>query len=158
MLIKNTALRTEERKHSRNGYRECRWDTRVGSLELQIPKLRSGSYFSYWLLNRRTRSEKALISVVTKSYLLGVSTPRVENLLYTLGITNMSKSEVSDMAVSLDKDVAAFRSRPLDGGPYTVVIADATVMKVLEDHRTVGIHVLHAIGVNAEGKREILGC
>ena len=150
--------RTEERKNSRNGYRECRWDTRVGSLELQIPKLRSGSYVPDWLLNRRTRSEEALIAFVTQSYLRGVSTRRVEKLLQALGITNMSKSEVSDMAASLDKDVAAFRSRPLDGGPYTVVIADATVVKVREDHRTVGIHVLHAIGVNAEGKQEILGC
>ena len=150
--------RTDARQNSRNGYRERRWDTRVGSLELNIPKLRSGSYFPDWLLTRRTRAEDALISVVTQSYLRGVSTRRMEKLLQALGIANFSKSEVSEMAASLDEDVAAFRSRPLENGPYPFVIADATVVKVREDHRTVNVHVLYAIGVNGDGKREILGC
>ena len=150
--------RVEGRKNSRNGYRPRRWDTRVGTMDLQIPKLRKGSYFPEWLLNRKIRSEEALITVVTQSYLRGVSTRRVEKLLQALGVTNLSKSEVSAMAASLDEEVSAFRSRPLEGGPYVFVIPDATVIKVREDHRTVGIHVLYAIGINAEGKREILGC
>ncbi len=110
--------RSEERVNSRNGYRLWDWDTRAGSIELAIPKLRSGSYFPEWLLERRRRAEQALISVVATSHLLGVSTRRVEKLVGQLGIAQLSKSQVSEMAKSLDSQVEAFRSRPLDAGPY----------------------------------------
>jgi transposase-like protein len=141
----------------RNGYRPREWDTRGGTVELAIPKLRQGSYFPDWLLERRRRSEQALTTVVATSYLLGVSTRRVERLVETLGITRLSKSQVSEMARSLDEQVAAFRSRPLDGGPYTFVWADALTQKTREGGRTVNVHALIAVGVNAEGQREVLG-
>lgn len=148
---------SEERVNYRNGYRERRWDTRAGTIELAIPKLRQGSYFPEWLLERRRRAEQALISVVATSYLLGVSTRRVEKLAETLGITSLSKSQVSELAKSLDGAVEEFRSRPLDGGPYRFVQADALTIKVREGGRTVIVHGLIATGVNADGKREILG-
>lgn len=148
---------SEERVNRRNGYRQRRWDTRAGSIELAIPKLRQGSYFPDWLLERRRRSEQALISVVATSYLLGVSTRRVEKLAETLGITSLSKSQVSELAKSLDGAVEQFRSRPLDAGPYRFVQADAMTVRVREGGRTVLVHALVATGVNADGKREILG-
>jgi putative transposase len=148
---------SEERVNYRNGYRDRRWDTRAGTIELAIPKLRAGSYFPDWLLERRRRSEQALISVVATSYLLGVSTRRVEKLAETLGITSLSKSQVSQLAKSLDAAVEQFRSRPLDGGPYRFVQADALTLRVREGGRTVLVHGLIATGVNADGKREILG-
>src|SRR5512133_285753 len=101
--------------------------------------------------------ESALVSVVATSYLLGVSTRRMEKLVETLGITGLSKSQVSEMAKDLDTQVEAFRSRPLDAGPYTFVAADALVLKVREAGRTVNVHALLATGVNADGYREILG-
>ena len=103
---------SEERVNYRNGYRERRWDTRAGTMDLAIPKLRAGSYFPEWLLERRRRAEQALISVVATSCLLGVSTRRVEKLAGTLGITSLSKSQVSELAKSLDGAVEEFRSRP----------------------------------------------
>src|SRR5205823_9986063 len=121
---------TPDRTNTRNGYRRREWDTRAGTIELAIPKLRSGSYFPDWLLERRRRAESALISVVATSYLLGVSTRRMEKLVETLGITGLSKSQVSEMAKDLDTQVEAFRTRPLDAGPYTFVAADALVLKV----------------------------
>jgi transposase-like protein len=124
---------------------------------LAIPKLRSGSYFPGWLLERQRPAEAALVSVVATCYLLGVSTRRMDRLVHTLGITSLSKSQVSEMAKSLDGQVQAFRTRPLDAGPYTVVAADALVLKVREGGRTVNVHALLATGVNAEGYREILG-
>ena len=149
--------RSEERTNSRNGYRARRWDTRAGSIELAIPKLRQGSYFPDWLLERRRRAEAALVTVVATSYLLGVSTRRVEKLVAALGITGLSKSQVSEMAKDLDAQVEAFRSRPLDAGPYTFVAADALTMKVREGGRVVKVAALVATGVNADGYREILG-
>ena len=149
--------RSSERTNSRNGYRQRRFDTRAGSLELAIPKLRTGSYFPDWLLERRKRAERALTTVVATCYLLGVSTRRMDKLVETLGISGLSKSQVSVMAKELDAAVEAFRSRPLDGGPYTFVAADALVLKVREGGRVVGVHALIATGVNAEGHREILG-
>jgi putative transposase len=149
--------RSEERVNSRNGYRLRDWDTRAGSIELAIPKLRSGSYFPDWLLERRRRAEQALISVVATSYLLGVSTRRVEKLVGQLGIASLSKSQVSEMAKSLDAQVEAFRSRPLDAGPYTFLWLDALTQKVREGGRTVIVHALVAVGVTAEGQREVLG-
>jgi transposase-like protein len=148
---------SEERVNRRNGYRERRWDTRAGSIELAIPRLRAGSYFPDWLLERRRRSEQALVSVVATSYLLGVSTRRVEKLAETLGITSLSKSQVSQLAKSLDGAVEQFRSRPLDAGPYRFVQADAMTVRVREGGRTVLVHALVATGVNADGHREILG-
>ncbi len=126
-------------------------------MELAIPKLRSGSYFPDWLLERRRRAERALTTVVATCYLLGVSTRRMEKLVETLGITRLSKSQVSVMAKELDEHVASFRSRPLDAGPYTFIAADALVLKVREGGRVVNVHALLATGVNADGHREILG-
>jgi len=148
---------SEERVNSRNGYRQPGWDTRAGTVELAIPKLREGSYFPAWLLERRRRSEQALISVVATCYLLGVSTRRVEKLAQSLGVTQLSKSQVSEMAKTLDERVAEFRNRPLDGSPYTFVWIDALMQKVREGGRVINIACLVAVGVNAEGHREILG-
>jgi putative transposase len=150
-------VRSPERINSRNGYRSRDFDTRAGTVEVAIPKLREGSYFPEWLLERRKRAERALVSVVATCYLLGVSTRRMEKLVETLGITRLSKSQVSVMAAELDEQVADFRSRPLDQGPYTFVAADALTMKVREGGRVVLVHVLTATGVNADGHREILG-
>ncbi len=149
--------RTSERTNSRNGYRPRDWDTRAGTIELAVPKLRSGSYFPDWLLERRRRAEAALISVVATSYLLGVSTRRMDKLVETLGIASLSKSQVSRMAQELDEQVEAFRTRPLDAGPYTFVWADALTQKVREGGRVVNVHALIAVGVNHDGHREILG-
>jgi transposase-like protein len=149
--------RSAERTNSRNGYRSRDFDTRAGTVEVAIPKLREGSYFPDWLLERRKRAERALTSVVATCYLLGVSTRRMEKLVETLGITRLSKSQVSVMARELDEQVADFRSRPLDAGPYTFVAADALTMKVREGGRVVNVHVLTATGINADGHREILG-
>jgi putative transposase len=149
--------RSTERTNSRNGYRHRQFDTRAGSLDLAIPKLRQGTYFPEWLLERRKRAERALTTVVATCYLLGVSTRRMDKLVETLGITSLSKSQVSVMAKELDTAVEAFRTRPLDAGPYTFMAADALVLKVREAGRVVNVHALIATGVNAEGYREILG-
>src|SRR3954466_11838888 len=149
--------RSSERTNSRNGYRTRDFDTRAGTIEVAIPKLREGSYFPDWLLERRKRAERALISVVATSYLLGVSTRRMEKLVEQLGITRLSKSQVSVMAKDLDAQVEAFRTRPLDAGPYTFIAADALTMKVREAGRVVNVACLVATGVNADGHREILG-
>ena len=147
---------TTDRVNSRNGYRRREWDTRAGTIELAIPKLRHGSYFPAFLEHRR-RAERALASVVATSYLLGVSTRRVEKLAASLGVVSLSKSQVSAMAAELDELVEGFRSRPLDAGPYTFCWIDALTQKVREGGRTVNVHCLIATGVNAEGYREILG-
>ncbi|PIB73081.1 IS256-like element IS1407 family transposase, partial [Mycobacterium celatum] len=149
--------RSEARTNRRNGYRPRDFDTRAGTIEMAIPKLRSGSYFPDWLLQRRKRAERALTSVVATCYLLGVSTRRMERLVESLGVTSLSKSQVSAMATELDEAVEAFRTRPLDAGPYTFVAADALVLKVRENGRVIGVHTLIATGINAEGYREILG-
>lgn len=149
--------RSDERVNSRNGYRDRPWDTRVGSIEVRVPKLRTGSYFPDWLLGRRTRAEQALISVVATAYLLGVSTRRVEGLVRTLGLEKLSRSQVSDMAKHLDAEVQAFGNRPLDAGPYTYLWIDALVVKVREDGRTQNVSVMLATAVNRDGQREILG-
>jgi putative transposase len=149
--------RSDERTNSRNGYRHRDWDTRAGTIDLAIPKLRTGSYYPDWLLERRRRAEQALISVVATSYLLGVSTRRVDKLVEQLGIKHISKSQVSAMAKTLDEQVEAFRTRALDGGPYTFIWLDALTQKVREGGRTINVHALVATGVNANGQREILG-
>jgi hypothetical protein len=142
---------TPERVNS-NGYRRPEWDTRAGTIELAIPKLRQGTYFPEFLEHRR-RAERALASVVATSYLLGVSTRRVEKLAASLGVTGLSKSQVSVMAAELDEMVAGFRGRKLDAGPYAFVWIDALTQKVREGGRTVNVHALIATGVNADGKR-----
>jgi putative transposase len=148
---------TPDRVNSRNGYRRREWDTRAGTIELAVPKLRQGSYYPEWLLERRRRAERALATVVATSYLLGVSTRRVEKLAGSLGVTKLSKSQVSVMAAELDEMVTQFRSRPLDAGPYAFLWIDALTQKVREGGRTVNVHALIATGVNADGKREIPG-
>jgi putative transposase len=141
----------------RNGYRHREFDTRAGTLDVAIPKLREGSNFLDWLLERRRRAERALTTVAATCYLLGVSTRRMEKLVESLGITRLSKSQVSVMAAELDAQVGEFRGRPLDAGPYTFVAADALVLKVREGGRVVNVHALVPTGVNADGHREILG-
>src|SRR6266536_2933315 len=149
--------RSPERVNRRNGYRERDWDTRVGSIELAVPRLREGSYFPDWLLQPRRRAEQAFVSVIADAYLAGVSTRRVEKLVQQLGVERMSKSQVSRLAKSLDGIVEDFRTRPLDGAPYAYVTLDALVVKCREGGRTVNVCVVHAVGVNAEGFRESLG-
>lgn len=148
-----------ERVNQRNGYRHRDLDTRVGTIDVAIPKLRTGTYFPDWLLERRKRAEAALISVVATCYLLGVSTRRMDKLVQSLGITSLSKSQVSRMAEDLDAQVEAFRTRSLtDAGPFTFVAADALTMKVREAGRVINAVVLVATGVNGDGHREVLGC
>ncbi len=149
--------RSPERLNRRNGYRERQWDTRVGSIELAVPKLREGSYFPDWLLQPRRRAEQAFVSVIADAYLAGVSTRRVEKLVQQLGVERMSKSQVSRLAQSLDQVVEEFRTRPLDGAPYVYVTLDALVVKCREGGRTVNVCVVHAVGVNKDGYRESLG-
>jgi len=149
--------RTPERVNRRNGYRERDWDTRVGSIELALPKLREGSYFPDWLLQPRRRAEQAFVSVIADAYLAGVSTRRVEKLVQQLGVERISKSQVSRLAQSLDGIVEDFRTRPLDGAPYAYVTLDALVVKCREGGRTVNVCVVHAVGVNRDGFRESLG-
>jgi len=148
--------RSGERVNSRNGYRARPWDTRVGTIDLQIPKLRQGSYFPGWLLEPRRRAEKALTAVVAEAYLLGVSTRKVEDLVQALGIAKMSKSQVSQLAKELDGVVKSFRERPL-GGTFKYLWLDALVLKCREGGRIVNVACLVGVGVNDDGHREILG-
>jgi putative transposase len=149
---------TPGRAAQRNGYRHRDLDTRVGTVDVAIPKLRSGTYFPDWLLERRKRAETALITVVADCYLAGVSTRRMDKLVKTLGIHALSKSQVSRMATELDTQVNEFRHRPLDAtGPFTFLAADALTMKVREGGRVVNAVCLVATGVNGDGHREVLG-
>ena len=148
--------RTPERVNSRNGHRERRWDTRAGTVMLDVPKLRRGSYLPS-LLEPRRRAEQALVSVVCQAYIEGVSTRRVDDLVKSMGIDGMSKSQVSELAKNLDVKVAEFRNRPLDAGPYTYLWLDALFHKVREGGRVVSVATVIATGVNADGHREILG-
>ncbi len=149
---------TPGRTAQRNGYRHRDLDTRVGTIDVAIPKLRSGTYFPEWLLQRRKRAEAALITVVADCYLAGVSTRRMDKLVKTLGIDSLSKSQVSRMAADLDHVVDDFRHRPLGAaGPFTFVAADALTIKVREGGRVINAVVLLATGVNADGHREVLG-
>jgi len=148
---------SDNRSNVRNGYRHRDLDTRVGTIDVAVPKLRTGSFFPDWLLERRTRAERALTTVIATCYLKGVSTRRMNDLVASLGITNLSKSQVSEMAKDLDSMVEDFRTRPLDTGPYLYVSCDALTMKVREGGRVVKTSVLLATGANAEGYRELLG-
>jgi putative transposase len=147
--------RTPDRTGQRNGYRERQWDTRVGSIQLQVPRVRDGSYYPT-LLEPRRRAERALLAVVQEAYVQGVSTRRVDDLVQALGLSGMSKSQVSRLCADLDAEVARFRSRPLVG-PYPYVWLDATYLKVREEHRVVSQAVVIAIGVRQSGEREVLG-
>ncbi len=149
--------RSEERVNSRNGYRSRAFDTRAGSLALAIPKLREGSYFPDWLVQPRRRAERALVAVVAQCYVEGVSTRRVDDVVRAMGIAGISASQVSEMAKSLDGLVEDFRSRPLDGGPYTYVALDALTQRVREGGRIVNVACVIATGVSATGHREVLG-
>jgi transposase-like protein len=136
--------RSPERVNRRNGYRERDWDTRVGSIELAVPKLRAGSYFPDWLLQPRRRTEQAFVSVIADAYLAGVSTRRVEKLVQQLGVERMSRSQVSRLAKSLDQIVEGFRTRPLDRAPYPYLVLDALEVKCRDGGRTVNVCVVHA--------------
>ena len=149
--------RSPERVNQRNGYRARRWDTRAGTIELEIPKLRSGSYFPDWLITPRRRAERALMTAIADAYLAGVSTRRVDKLVRQLGIEGISKSQVSEIARSLDEAVDVFRSRPLEG-PYPYVWLDALVVRCRDDQMAMsGVACMVAVGVNAAGRREVLG-
>jgi len=148
--------RHPERTNQRNGYRSRPWDTRSGTIDLALPKLREGSYFPDWLLTPRKRSEQALVAAIADAYLAGVSTRRVDKLVRTLGIEGISKSEVSRLASSLDEVVAAYRSRPLPG-TYPYLSLDALVVKAREGGRIASVACVHAVGVSADGRRESLG-
>jgi len=149
--------RSTERLNSRNGHRRRPWDTRVGTIDLAIPKLRSGTYSPEFLLTPRRRAEQALVSVVCQAYVEGVSTRRVDDLVKAMGIEGISRSEVSRMAGELDAKVAEFRSRPLDTGPYRYLWIDALTQKVREGGRVVNVSAVIATAANAEGRREIVG-
>ena len=147
--------RTEDRKGQRNGYRERRWDTRVGTIELQVPRVRDGSYFPS-LLQPRRRAERALVSVIQEAYIQGVSTRRVDELVKALGMEGISKSQVSRLCQELDEEVERFRTRSLEG-PYPYVWLDATFVKVRRDGRVMSQAIVLAIGVKMTGEREVLG-
>ncbi len=147
--------RTNERIGQRNGYRERIWDTRVGTIQLQVPRVRDGSFFPS-LLDPRKRAERALVAVVQEAYVQGVSTRRVDDLVQALGMSGISKSQVSRLCQELDTEVERFRSRRLDGR-YPYVWLDATFVKVREQGRVVAMAIVIATGVNTDGHREVLG-
>jgi len=147
--------RSDTRVTSRNGYREREWDTRVGTIDLQIPKLRQGKSYFPGLVEPRRRHERALLSVVQQAYIHGVSTRAVDNLAEALGLRGISKDQVSRICKELDSQVHAFRTRRLDG-EYPYLMLDATFEKVREEGRVISMAVLIAVGVKASGEREIL--
>jgi transposase-like protein len=147
--------RNPDRLTQRNGYRDRSWETRVGTIELRIPKLRKGSYFPEFLEPRRV-SEKALTAVVQEAYIQGISTRSVDDLVRAMGMSGISKSQVSKLCQEIDERVASFLERPLEGDwPYLWL--DATYLKVRREGRVVSVAVVLAIGVNADGRREVLG-
>ena len=148
--------RTPDRITHRNGYRARAWDTRVGTMDLHIPKIREGSYFPT-LLEPRRRSERALLSVVQQAYVEGVSTRRVDDLVKALGCEGISKSQVSRICQELDEVVESFLGRSLDGMAYPYLWLDGLTQKVRESGRIVNVSVVVATAVNTEGQREILG-
>jgi len=147
--------RSPERLNSRNGYRERLWETRAGSVDLKIPKLRKGSYFPGFLEPRRT-AEKALAAVIQEAYIQGVSTRSVDELVKAMGMGGISKSQVSRLCTEIDERVRAFLDRPIEGDwPYLWI--DATYVKSREAGRIVSKAVIIAVAVNTEGVREVLG-
>jgi putative transposase len=147
--------RSADRTGYRNGYRERPWDTRVGTIELKVPRVRDGSFFPS-LLEPRRRAERALVAVVQEAYLQGVSTRRVDDLVQALGMQGISKSQVSRMCADLDREVERFRTRKLEG-PYPYVWLDGTFVKVRENGRVVSQAIVIAIAVTTSGEREVLG-
>ena len=150
------ARNPEARLTHRNGYRERRWDTRVGTLDLAVPRVRDGSYLPS-LLDPRRRTERALLAVVQEAYVSGVSTRRVDDLVRAMGIEGISKSEVSRICAALDAEVERFRCRPLGETAFPYLWLDATYLKVREAGRVVSMACLVAIGVAANGERRVLG-
>ena len=147
--------KSTERLAQRNGYRERAWETRAGTVELRIPKLRKGSYFPGFLEPRRL-AEKALTAVVQEAYIQGISTRSVDDLVKALGMSGISKSQVSRLCEEIDERVKAFLERPIEGDwPYLWI--DATYVKVRSNGRVVPVAVIMAVGVNADGRREVLG-
>jgi transposase-like protein len=147
--------RTDERRGYRNGHRDREWDTRVGTLELQVPRVRDGGFVPS-LLEPRKRAERALLAVVQEAYVHGVSTRRVDDLVKALGLDGISKSQVSRICQELDEEIRRFRTRRLDGH-YPYVWLDATYLKVRQDGRVVSVALVLAIGVTQRGEREVLG-
>jgi putative transposase len=149
--------RSEERENSRNGYRSRPWDTRVGTIDLSVPKLRKGVYNPEFLYTPRRRAEKALLAVICQAYVEGISTRRVDDLVKAMGMEGISKSEVSRIAAELDEKVTEFKERALDQGPYRYLWIDALTQRVREGGRVLNVSVVVATVVNREGRREIAG-